>query len=398
MARRSFDIETARRETPGCAETLHLNNAGSSLPPRPVHETVVRHLELEARLGGYEAADQRREAIERVYDAAAALVGGERDEIAVVDSATRAWQAVFYALPLRPGDRILTGMNEYGSNYICYLQRARRTGAVVEVVPDDEHGQLSVDALRGMLDERVRLVSISHVPTNGGLVNPAAAVGRVVREARAAGADLVYLLDACQSIGQMPIDVATIGCDALSATGRKYLRAPRGTGFLWARRDLTRRLEPPVLNDEAATWVARDRFEIRPDARRFESFERSYATMLGLGAAIDYAAAWDLGVTYARVRALAAGLRERLAAVPGVVVRDLGAEKCGIVSFTREGKAPAEIKARLAERRVHVSVSTRKSTRLDMESRGLTEVVRASAHYYNTEDELDRFVEALRAL
>jgi cysteine desulfurase/selenocysteine lyase len=396
--RRPFDLETARRETPGCAETLHLNNAGSSLPARPVLDAVIRHLQLEARIGGYEAADLERAACERVYDAAAALVGGRRDEIAVVESATRAWQAAFYALPLGPGDRILTGMNEYGSNYIAYLHQARRTGARIDVVPDDRHGQLDVAALREMLDERVRLVAIGHVPTNGGLVNPAAAVGRVVREARARGAELLYLLDACQSVGQMPIDVGEIGCDMLAATGRKFLRAPRGTGFLWVRRDVCERIEPLVLDNKAADWVARDRFEIRRDARRFESWERSYATTLGLGAAIEYAMAWGLDVTYRRVRALADGLRRRLASLPGVDLRDLGAEKCGIVTFTREGKAPGEIKARLAERRIHVTVSTVSSTRLDMEARGLTELVRASVHYYNTEDELDRFVEALRSL
>jgi selenocysteine lyase/cysteine desulfurase len=396
VSRRPFDIDVARRETPGCAETLHLNNAGSSLPPRPVLDAVVGYLELEARIGGYEAAERERPAIERVYDRAAALVGGRADEIALVESATRAWQALFYAMPFRPGDRILTGMNEYGSNYIAFLQQQRRLGVTVDVVPDDPQGQLSVDALRDMLDERVRLVAIGHVPTNGGLVNPAAAVGRAVREARARGLDVVYLLDACQSVGQMPVSVEAIGCDALAATGRKFLRAPRGTGFLWVTHDLARRLEPVVLDNKAADWVSRDRFSIRDDARRFESWERSYAMLLGLGAAIDYAMAWGVEATYPRIRGLADGLRARLGRLPGAVVRDLGVEPCGIVSFTLEGKSPAAIKAALAARRIHVTVSTVSSTRLDMERRGLTELLRASVHYYNTDDELDRFVAALR--
>jgi cysteine desulfurase/selenocysteine lyase len=387
MSANEIDVERARRETPGCAHVTHFNNAGSALPPQCVLDAVIGHLQLEARIGGYEAAAQAHDRVERVYDAAAALLHCAPDEIAIVENATRAWDMAFYAFPLGPGDRILTTVAEYGSNYLAYLQVARRTGAVTEVVPNDDTGQISVEALKRAIDARVKLISITHVPTNGGLVNPAAAVGQVAREA-----GIPYLLDACQSVGQMPIDVDAIGCDVLSVTGRKFLRGPRGTGFLYVRRSLLERLEPPFLDVHAARWTARDRYEVRPDARRFENWETNYATKIGLAVAVDYALGWGLAPIRDRVYGLAATLRERLANLPGTVVRDLGAERCGIVTFTVTGQTPTEVKANLAAHAVNVSVSSRSSTLLDMDARGLTDVVRASVHYYNTEEEVEHLV------
>jgi cysteine desulfurase/selenocysteine lyase len=358
-----------------------------------VLDAVIAHLEREAHIGGYEAADAAHDAVEHTYDAAAALIGCARDEIAIVENATRAWDMAFYSVPLGPGDRILTAMAEYASNYIAYLQVAARTGAVVEAIPNDETGQLSVDALRRMMDDRVKLIAITHVPTNGGLVNPAAAVGRL---ARAAG--IPYLLDACQSVGQLPVDVEEIGCDMLSATGRKYLRGPRGTGFLYVRRTMLERLEPPFLDLHAATWTARDRYEMRPDARRFENWETNYATKIGLGVAIDYARDVGIETTWARIQSLGALLRGRLGEMPGVVVRDIGAEQCGIVTFTIAGHEPARLVAALLARGVNVSSTTVYGTRLDMDARNLTEMVRASVHYYNSEEEIERFCTILAAL
>ncbi len=386
------EVARARADTPGCAKVSHFNNAGAALMPRQVVDASVHHLHLEADMGGYEAAAHAAERIEAVYDSAARLLGCGRDEIALVDNATRAWDMAFYGIPFRPGDRVLTSMAEYGSNFIAYLQVAERYGVQVDVVPSDEHGQISVDALSAAVDERVRVISLTHVPTNGGLVNPAAEVGKIAREAGA-----LYLLDACQSVGQLAVDVGEIGCDMLSTTGRKYLRGPRGTGLLYVRKDVLDQLVPPVLDLHAATWTARDRYEMRLDARRFETWEANYAAQLGLGAAIDHALGWGLPRIQARVTRLAGTLREQLAEIPGVRVRDLGVRRCGITTFTVDGVAADRVRAALAAQGINVSVSRTASTRLDMDDRGLGEVVRASVHYYNTEEEVAALARAVRS-
>ena len=389
----TFDLARARQDTPGCREVLHFNNAGAALMPRPVLDATVGHLQLEAQIGGYEAAEQARDVVEHVYDAAALLIGCQREEIAIVENATRAWDMAFYAIPFRPGDRILTAVAECASNYIAYLQVARKTGATVEVIPNDELGQISIEALHDAIDERVRLIAITHVPTNGGLVNPAVAVGQVARQA-----GIWYLLDACQSVGQLPIDVDEIGCDFLSATGRKYLRGPRGTGFLYVRQNVLEEIEPPLLDLHAAEWVAPDRYRLRPDARRFENWETNYAGKIGLGVAIDYARQWGPDTTWQRLARLTEDLRGRLSALPGVTVRDQGAQRCGIVTFTVDGKDPREVRRALAAHQVNVTVSAASSTLLDMQARGLDSLVRASVHYYNSEEEVDRFCALLARL
>jgi len=386
----TFDLQRARAETPGCRHVLHFNNAGSSLMPEPVLAATIAHLQLEAQIGGYEAVEQASETIDRVYDAAAKLIHCHRDEIAIVENATRAWDMAFYSLPFKAGDRILTAMAEYASNYIALLQVAKKTGAIIEPIPNDASGQLSLEALRSMLDERVKLIAITHVPTSGGLVNPAAEVGAIAREA-----GVLYLLDACQSVGQMPIDVQRIGCDMLSTTGRKYLRGPRGTGFLYVRQGLIEQLEPVMLDMHAAEWVTRDSYEIRPDARRFENWETNYAGKIGLGVAIEYALQLDLETTWRRIKTLAYQLRTRLSTIPGVIVHDRGVIQCGIVTFTVDGVEPGTIQQQLAAQHMNISVSQRNGTRLDLEARDITAMVRSSVHYYNSEEEIERLCSSI---
>jgi cysteine desulfurase/selenocysteine lyase len=390
---RAIDVAAVRAATPGCAEVIHFNNAGAALPPKVVTDAVIGYTVREALIGGYEAQDAAAAEITATYGALATLLGVRSSQIALIENATRAWDMAFYGIPLERGDRILTCRSEYASNYLAYLQVSRRRGVRIDVIPDNEHGELDTEAAARLLDQDVKLISITHVPTNGGLVNPAAAIGQLARSA-----GCYYLLDACQSVGQMPIDAAAIGCDFLSSTGRKFLRGPRGTGFLYVSERALAEVEPPFIDGRAATWTTADTFELRRDARRFENWEFNCATRIGLGTAARYATDLGLGAIWQRVQALATALRDRLAQIAGVQVCDQGRTRCGIVSFVCQGISPEAVQAALARERINVSVSDAAWTRLDMDERGIPALVRASVHYYNTDEEIDTFSDALAAL
>jgi len=387
----TIDIARLRADTPACEQQIFFNSAGSSLMPNPVYRAVLDHLALEQRIGGYAAEDDSEAVLEDFYDAFATLLNCERSEIAYVENATRAWDMAFYSLPLKEGDRILTAEAEYVSNFLAFLHQARRRGIEVDVAPSDASGQLDVDAMERLITPRTRLIAMTHVPTQGGLVNPAEDVGRIARRH-----GITYLLDACQSVGQMPLDVQKIGCHLLSGTGRKFLRGPRGTGFLYVSKEILDQLDPPFIDLHAATWTDARSFDIRPDARRFENWESFVAGRVGLRAAVRYALEVGLDQICARVSMLADRLRASLSELPGVTVRDLGRVRSGIVTFTKDGEAPRDIQARLRAANIAVSVSSKTSAQLDFGRRGLSQVVRASVHYFNTEDEIEVFCDRLR--
>ncbi|WP_040320009.1 aminotransferase class V-fold PLP-dependent enzyme [Aeromicrobium marinum] len=388
-----IDIETVRADTPACADQVFLDSAGSSLPPRQVVDTVVGHLRREAEVGGYRAATERAEDLAALPLALARVVGGEAGTIALTDSATRAWAQFVSAVPLERGDRVLITGVEYASNAIMLLQRVRAAGISVEVVPSDAAGRVDLEALDAMIDDRVRLVSLVHVPSTSGIVNP---VREVVDLAHRHGA--LVVLDACQSVGQIDVDVQALGVDALSATGRKWLRAPRGTGFLYVRPGLASTLEPAVVDLHGGTWTGADAYELAADATRFQLWEGDVAGRLGLGVAAELLLRLGPAEVERAVAARGHTLRSLLGAVPGVNVHDHGDPLCGIVTFTVDGIDPAQVKGRLEADGVTVTVGGRHSTLLDLTARGLTGIVRASPHYFVTDAQLEQAAAAVAHL
>lgn len=386
----NHEVTGLRAATPGADNMVHLNHAGSSLPTRATLDRQIAHLELEAMIGGYEAAGESAEQEAAVYASIAKLLNaGSPSEIARFEHATTAWNAALWSLPMRPGQRIVTANAAYGANAIGFLRAVERHGVEIDVIPNDEHGQVDLAKLANRLDDDVALVAVTHIPTNGGLINPAAEIGALTR-----ATDIPYLLDACQSAGQVTLDVEAIGCDFLSATGRKYLRGPRGTGFLYARQEMIDRVGVDHPDHHGATWDRPDGYTLGTDARRFEYWEFSHAGWLGLGVAVDQALEIGSARIEATIKARAESLRSRLESA-GHTVYDLGADRGGIVTTNVAGHNAFDVKDHLRANGVNSSVTTPDSTLWDATDRELGDMVRLSVHYLTTEAELDAALEAL---
>jgi len=383
-------LKELRSDTPSCKKILHFNNAGASLMPDPVYEAVTGHLANERDMGGYEAAEHAHKSINHFYDALATLLRVQADEIAYIENATRAWDMAFYAYPFQKGDRIITHASEYASNYLAFMHMAKHKGVEIDIAPSDEHGQIDVDAIPQLITTSTRMLAITHVPTQGGLVNPATELGKVAKEY-----ELIYLLDACQSVGQLDVDVSKIGCHILSGTGRKFLRGPRGTGFLYVSNEIINQLDPPFIDLHAATWTSESSYELAKGAKRFENWESFIAGRLGLAAAVDYALSIGMPAIEERVTMLGSMLRDRLDEVNLVTTHDLGQQKCGIVTFSKEGIGPSDLVKYVNQKGMNMSVSYKRSSQLDLGRRQLSDVARASVHYFNTEEEIDTFCRAI---
>ncbi|MFI6253399.1 N-methyl-L-tryptophan oxidase [Streptomyces sp. NPDC051016] len=387
----ALDVAAERARTPGCATGHHFNAAGAALPATDTVDAVIAHLRAESLYGGYEAAKLAAADLAAVYAHTATLLGVDADEVALVESATAGWQRVVSALRLRPGDRVLAARSSYVSSALHLLAAERDTGVRVEVLPNGPDGATDLEALeRALRAGPAALVTAAHVPTSSGLVEPAAGIGTL-----AAAHGVPFLLDATQSLGQLPVDMAALGCDLLIGTGRKFLRAPRGTGLLAVRRPLLDTLAPHAPDVRGARWTAERSWELAPDARRFELWEAAHALRLGLGSALADLHTLGPGGVFAYLAALATTLRARLGALPGVRVTDPPAAGGAIVTFVVDGLDAGEVQRRLALRRVHLIAVPADHGRWDMDPRGLAKVVRASVHVYTDDGDLDALVEAV---
>lgn len=391
---------------------IHFNAAGDSPMPLCVLQKVKNALQCEHELGGYAAAEEVFERdFARVYELVGELINCSPNNVALVDSATTAWTRAFYSIAFQPGDVILTCPCEYASNYVAILQQAKKTGAVVLVIPSSADGTVSVEGLVEMLEEhrgKVRAVSVTWIPTNGGVVNDAQAIGSAITSH---GCGAVYLLDACQAVGQVSVDVQLLQCHVLSATGRKYLRGPRGTGFLYVSPSGLKLLPDPATLDLWSAPFSEHRdsddaacmYSVATSARRYEQWEKNVAGLLGMGEAVHHLLHTVGTGTFAQISQRACELREELKKNENVVLWDLGSSeskqtRCGIVTFSVTGVEADSVKRGLRNSGIFVSISCPTSTPLDAARRSLPRLVRASVHYFNTVGEIVTFCDALRKI
>jgi selenocysteine lyase/cysteine desulfurase len=384
-----------RADTPACTRLVHLNNAGAALVPRPVQSAILDHLALEQEIGGYEAADARREDIRHAYAAMGRLLGTNARNIALVQNSTVAFAQAISAFDFNPGDILLTSRSDYASNQIMYLSLAHRRGVEIVRAPDAAEGGIDPDAVQKLIRQRrPSVVALTWIPTNSGLVQPVEDVGRICRNA-----GVPYLVDACQAVGQLPVDVAALQCDYLSGTARKFLRGPRGLGFLYVSDRVLEAGAHPVLVDmHGADWTDPDVFALNPDARRFETWEFASALVLGLGAAAEYALQAGVEPTGRRARELAEYARSQLSAIPGVRILDRGPDLCAIVTIAVDGRDTTDIKLSLRSRGINTSSPHREDAVIDMDEKGTASALRLSPHYYNTREEVDTAVSTLEEI
>jgi len=388
-------VKQWREDTPGCANQIHFNNAASGLMPRMVLEAITAHLDREANVGGYESADDAEAAVAEAYANVATVLSAQPRNIAVVENSTVAFFQALSAFDFKAGDVIVTTRNDYISNQLAYLSLARRHGVEVRRAADLVSGGADPQSVKELLrDPRVRMLAVTWVPTNSGLMQPVEALGEV---AEAAG--VPYLVDGCQAVGQIPVDVAKLRCDFFSGTARKFLRGPRGIGFLYVSdRALQRGDFPLYIDMRGADWVSADSFAPAPDARRFENWEFAYSLVLGLGEAVRYALGVGVERGGRRARELAAALRNKLSGIGGIRVLDRGRDLAAIVTIEVAGWDATELSKLLRTRGINSSASLRAYAVIDMDEKQAATALRLSPHYYNTEEELDQVVQQLKAV
>lgn len=390
-----MNIEQIRQDTPYCQDKIFVNSAGSSLQPSVVLEAVKNYLHKEAQFGGYKVADTQEAEIATFYEAVAQLINTQSSNIAFAHDATDAYLKALSAIPFQKGDLVITSQDDYSSNQIQFLSLQKRFGISIQRIQTLPNGDLDINHFQELIAKQTpKLVAITHVPTNSGLIQQVEAIGAICHKR-----EILYLVDACQSVGQLVVDVQKIKCDFLSATGRKFLRGPRGTGFLYVSdRALAKGLTPLFIDGGGAVWTKENEYQVLPTARRFQTWEKPYALMMGLTTAIQYATTIGLANIEAYNQQLMQKLRTNLAAIPNIKIFDKGAKTCNLLTFRKEGKSAPTIQQVLDKHGVFHGLSTKEWGVIDYGEKGVDWTIRLSPHYFNTLTEMDRLAEIIERI
>lgn len=395
------EIERFRNDTTGCRHVNHLNNAGASLMPDVVTQSIFEHIKLESEIGGYEAAALKANEIQQFYINAGKLINSKAGNIAFTSSATDSYTRALSSIPFQAGDIILTDNDDFISNQIQFISCQKRFGIKIVRIKNADIGGVDLQDLEEKLFRlQPKLLAITHVPTNSGLVQPVKSIGEIYGRYEKLHANKTwYILDACQSAGQMKLDIEELKCDFLSITIRKFLRGPRGTGFLYiSDKALNFGLEPLFIDMRGADWIEKDEYKQQPDAKRYEDWEFAYALVLGSSAAIEYCLNIDEDRIWRQVKSLSNYIRNELSRIDKVRVLDKGPDVGALVTFTVEGSQPKYIVDELLNRKINVVASFRNYAVIDFDEKKVQWAIRASPHYYNTVEEIDLFIGAVKSI
>lgn len=394
-------IAAFRKDTAGCSNVIHLNNAGASLMPDVVTQSILEHIKLESQIGGYEASALRADAIQQFYVQAGKLVNCNASNIAFTASATDSYTRALSSIPFKSGDIILTDNDDFISNQIQFLSCEKRFGIRIVRIKNAPIGGVDLRDLEEKLFAlQPKLLAITHIPTNSGLIQPVKSIGETYgRYEKMYGDKTWYILDACQSAGQMKLDVEELKCDFLSITIRKFLRGPRGTGFLYiSDKALKYGLEPLFIDMRGAEWIEKDEYKQQPDAKRFEDWEFAYALVLGSRLAVEYCLSIGEDRIWQQVKYLSGYMRHELSTIDKVRVLDRGPEVGGLVTFTVKDSQPKYLVDELLKRKINVVPSYRNFAVIDFDEKKVEWAIRASPHYFNTIEEIDEFLYAVKTI
>jgi len=385
-------IESIRADIPHYGDKLFLNSAGSSLMPKSVREVINQYLIDEEMYGGYKLADIRSDELEQFYHQAAQLLNCKSQNIAFAHDATDAYIKALSSIDFKEGDIIITSQDDYSSNQIQFISLQQRLGIQIKRIRTLENGDIDLNHFSDLIKEqKPKLVAITHIPTNSGKIQDVQSIGQLCSQE-----DIIYLVDACQSVGQIPVDVQDINCDFLSATGRKFLRGPRGTGLLYVSdKILNQQFYPLFIDGFGAKWTGSEHFEIKQSAKRFQTWEAPFAMVLGLAEALRYANDIGMDHIHARNQQLMQHFRGKLNTISGLQVFDTGSQLSNITTIKKNGKSLEETENFLTLHQVFYSVSTLEWGLLDFTDKGVDWVIRLSPHYFNTIEELDCVCEIL---
>jgi selenocysteine lyase/cysteine desulfurase len=387
------ELDRLRAETPGTKERIHFNNAGAGLMPKPVSDAIHQYLELESQIGGYEASAMKIREIQGFYSSTAQILNTKARNIAYTSNATDSYSKALLSIVFEQGDIILTTRQDYVSNQIAFLQLQKRFGIQIIRAANAPNGAVDLNDMEALIKQHhPKLVAVTHIPTNSGLIQPVAAIGEFCEQQ-----DILYLVDGCQSAGQLELDMQQIKCDFFSVTMRKFMRGPRGAGYLYVSdKVLEKNLEPLFVDLRGASWTAPNEYELGHSAKRFELWEKPYALMLGSKAANEYALDIGMAKIEERVKFLAHKLRADINELGSFRVLDEGPELGGIVTITAENLQAKQVKHVLDAANINVAISPLEAALIDFQDKRVDWAIRISPHYYNTEQEIELLLEHLQ--